>query len=102
MWFIATKLVDFPEGPESLQMPEEIRQPVEENKANTLQGCKTKYRKWFVDKVCGAIHPNNYKPDNVESIEVDGEGFKLLCKHEVMKKYNKICNKLTARLKSAD
>ena len=72
MWFIETKLVDFPEGPESLQMPEEIRQPVEENKANTVQGCKTKYRKWFVDKVCCAIHPNNYKPDNVESIEVNG------------------------------
>ena len=28
--------------------------------------------------------------------------FDMLCKHEVMKKYNKICNKLTARLKSAD
>ena len=83
-------------------MPEEIRQPVEENKANTVQRCKTKYRKWFVDKVCGAIHPNNYKPDQVESIEVEGEGYALLCKHEVMKKYNKICNKLTALLKSAD
>ena len=83
-------------------MPEEIRLPIQENRPGTVQGSKTKYRKWFVDKVCGAISPYNYQPKNVESIEIDGEDFDLLCKLEVMKKYNKICNKLTALLKSAD
>ena len=99
---MGTKLKDIPPD-YGLDMPEEVRLPIQENRTSTVQGCKTKYRKWFVDKVCGAISPYNYEPKNVESIEVDGgEDFDLLCKQEVMKKYNKICNKLTALLKNTE